>query len=100
MHLSLLHQKTITKLMLAYCVTTVHEVKISKYFKQHVHCLVNCIIQTEARKQSRAGGQHHEQGHLIWGKEEPPFFNKSIIEKIVSCGAKRIVHLRFWNYYI
>ena len=46
MHLSLLHQKTITKLMLAYCVTTVHEVKISKYFKQHVHCLVNCIIQT------------------------------------------------------
>ena len=46
MYLSLLHQKTITKLMLAYCVTTVHEVKISKYFKQHVHCLVNCIIQT------------------------------------------------------
>ena len=32
--------------MLAYCVTTVHEVKISKYFKQHVHCLVYCIIQT------------------------------------------------------
>ena len=45
MHLSLLQQKTITKLMLAYCVTTVHEVKISKYFKQQVHCLVNCIIQ-------------------------------------------------------
>ena len=50
MHLSLLHQKTITKLMLAYCVTTVHKVKISKYFKQHVHCLVNCITTTQYNK--------------------------------------------------